>query len=159
MIKHTKIIMSLLIGLLIFGAGLSYAADKDISKTKIKISDPKSWKLPKQNSLTAKVSPEVELKTTMGISKIVGKSVSVVGKISDTPWQHLIGYFPGYSRDYYFDVGKDQIVIYSKTAIDCTGKVKVYGKVVEVKGKSKDPRKDEVYREYHITVDKAECIK
>jgi hypothetical protein len=91
------------------------------------------------------------------LSDYENQEVSITGKISSIPWQHLIGSFKGYSRDYYFDVGDDQIVIYSKEEINCTSGLTVYGTVTKVAGHSKDERVNVVYTEYHILVDRWEA--
>jgi hypothetical protein len=88
------------------------------------------------------------------LKKFARKKVVVEGTISEMPWQHLIGYIENYNKIYYFDINNDQIVIYSKDQISCTGKIKVYGTVVKIDGESKRPGSNEAYTEYHILVDK-----
>jgi len=91
------------------------------------------------------------------LQEYVDKKVKVTGRISDMPWQHLIGNFEKYSEIYYFDIKEDQIVIYSKMAILCSSSLTIYGTVVKVTGKSKRPGSNEEYTEYHILVDRWEC--
>jgi hypothetical protein len=88
----------------------------------------------------------------------VDKKVCLQGRVSQTPWQHMIASLEGYPYDEYFDVGDYQIVIYLKSRIDCPGPVRVYGRVVMVEGAGKRPQPgDEPYREYHLAVDTWEC--
>ncbi len=89
-----------------------------------------------------------------------GKKVELTGRISDTPWQHLMGNPWGFGESYYFDVGDFQIVIYSKTPVSCTGDVKVRGTVIKVQGppKREGGKVDETYVEYHLAVDEWDCV-
>ncbi|NMC07157.1 MAG: hypothetical protein GYA24_18215 [Candidatus Lokiarchaeota archaeon] len=92
----------------------------------------------------------------MDLKSQVGKQVTIKGKISNVPWQHIIGSFQGYGLQEYFDLeDKSQIVIYLKAAIPERGMISVTGKLVEVKGGSKRPgaAKSEPFSEYHVTVD------
>jgi hypothetical protein len=94
------------------------------------------------------------------LHSMVGTKVCVTGNLSDIPWQHLVGNFKNYPHSYYFDVQKYQIMIYTKTPCDCTGPLKVFGTVVTVEGMSKHPaNKEDTFKEYHITVDRWECVK
>ncbi len=90
----------------------------------------------------------------------IGKEITLRGRISRIPWQHLIGMFDGYPMNDYFDIeGGSQIVIYFKESITCTGPVEVRGTVVEVGGGSKRPGKaDATYKELHLLVDSWKCI-
>ncbi len=95
------------------------------------------------------------------LSENVGNKISIVGIISNTPWQHLIDYNEEYSNIGYLDLEDgSQIVIYSKKNIKCEKKVRIKGKVIEVSGKSKRPgdTSEEVYREYQIIVEDWECF-
>ncbi|QEE15193.2 hypothetical protein DSAG12_01017 [Promethearchaeum syntrophicum] len=55
----------------------------------------------------------------MHLKEKIGQEVSVVGKISDIMWQHMISYEPDYQEILYFDPknGDAQIVLYAKTQI------------------------------------------
>jgi hypothetical protein len=88
-----------------------------------------------------------------------GKKVELTGRISDTPWQHLIGNPFGYGESYYFDVKDFQIVIYARTPITCPGEITVRGKVIKVQGppKREGGKVDETYVEYHLIVDEWSC--
>jgi hypothetical protein len=89
----------------------------------------------------------------------IGKTVELTGRISHTPWQHLMGNPFGFGETYYFDVGDFQIVIYSKVPIDCAGEVKIRGTVLKIQGppKSAGSKVDETYVEYHLAVDEWTC--
>lgn len=104
----------------------------------------------------------ISVKNASDLQKYVGKKVVIEGKISDVPWQHIMLSSSDYPVSSYFDIGKSQIVIYSKEMIGTTKKIKVKGTVVKVSGKSKNPKyakSKETYCEYHILVDKVEPVK
>jgi hypothetical protein len=94
-----------------------------------------------------------------GISKLDGKYVCVEGMISGIPWQHLIASVPFHPVAEYFDVSRDQVVIYVKDKIDNASKLRVYGRVFKVQGSSKRPGKtDQEYSEYSIVVDRYDVL-
>jgi hypothetical protein len=98
----------------------------------------------------------------MDLSKQVDKQVTIKGKISNVPWQHMIASVKGYNQSEYFDLeDKTQIVIYLKSPIPERGLISVTGKVIGVKGGSKKPgaAKSEPYVEYHIAVDSWKPVK
>ncbi len=91
----------------------------------------------------------------------VGKKIAIKGKISDIPWQHMIKDVENHNHIYYFDLEDgDQIVIYSKTELNCAESLLITGEVIEVRGKTKRPGKidDVTYIEYHIVIDDWECL-
>jgi hypothetical protein len=93
-----------------------------------------------------------------------GDTVTVRGKISTIMWQHMVQPVPG-KKHGYFDVDgeKTQIVVYWEKAPTCTHFIEVTGKVVELRGSSKRPGKqqeskvDESYSERHIDVESTRC--
>ena len=89
------------------------------------------------------------------LKESVDKEITIIGKISEIPWQHLVGSFKDYPYSEYFDLEDGfQIIIYSKTKITAKGTIKVKGKTVEVIGRSKRPREEEEkYVEYHLLVE------
>nr|MDO8111334.1 hypothetical protein [Candidatus Sigynarchaeota archaeon] len=92
----------------------------------------------------------------MDLSKFVDKKTTLIGKISDVPWQHMIASVKTHPNIYYFDLeDKNQIVIYARTTIAHAGKISITGKIIAVKGGSKRPgaAKSEPYTEYHMLVD------
>lgn len=96
----------------------------------------------------------------MHLKDYLGKKITIEGRISDIPWQHLIMSVPTHKHIYYFDLLDGyQIVIYAKEVIDCSENLIVEGEVIEVRGPSKRPSKiDDInYVEYHILVDKWDC--
>ena len=54
-------------------------------------------------------------------------------------------------------MGEDQLVVYSKEKINCSGLIRIEGLVIQIEGESKRPGSDEVYREIQIMVDGWEC--
>ncbi len=89
-----------------------------------------------------------------------GDTVEIVGQISNTPWQHLVGMHEAYPYFYYIDIeGGGQIVVYSADEIECSGEIKLSGTVIEAGGKTKRPGSDEEYRELQLLVERFECLK
>ncbi len=95
--------------------------------------------------------------TTMAGAK-PGAAITLRGRVSSTPWQHLMTGVPG-KADAYFDLGggSEQTVVYWKDPPKCSGDVEVTGKVLEVKGASKGSKADEV-REPQVDVESARCV-
>jgi hypothetical protein len=90
---------------------------------------------------------------------VKGADVDLTGEISDTPWQHMIDIPKKYPYADYFDLDDgDQLVIYTKLPVDCTGEMRLNGKIIEIKGTSKRPGSDEKYTEPQILVDEFECL-
>lgn len=88
-----------------------------------------------------------------------GDTVEVIGKISDMPWQHLVGMHEAFPYFYYIDIeGGGQIVAYSAEEIACRGEINLRGKVIEAGGSSKRPGSDEEYRELQLLVQSFECL-
>ena len=88
-----------------------------------------------------------------------GDTVEIVGRISKTPWQHLVGMHEAYPYFYYIDIEDGgQIVVYSAEEISCSGQIKLSGEVIEAGGSSKRPGSDEEYRELQLIVRSFECI-
>jgi hypothetical protein len=102
----------------------------------------------------AKIGPQDDLGAK------VGQKVVIEGRLSKTPWQHMIRWPEGYGEIAYFDfeLGR-QTVLYAKAPVDCPGFLMVWGTVVEVRGESKRPGSDAPAVEYHILVEKIECAK
>ncbi len=91
----------------------------------------------------------------------VDENITLLGNISKIPWQHLIQFFDDRPNINYFDLDNgEQIVIYSREPITCTGSMKISGKVILTTGGSKRPQKiqTETYEEYQLLVDTWECI-
>ena len=61
----------------------------------------------------------------MQLKEKIDQEVSIVGKISDIMWQHMIAYEPDYPEILYFDPkdGGAQIVLYAKTQIENKPKI------------------------------------
>ncbi|MHA2357864.1 MAG: hypothetical protein ACXABK_03745 [Candidatus Heimdallarchaeaceae archaeon] len=89
----------------------------------------------------------------------VGKDIVLIGKISDTLWQHLIEFSKDYKNIYYLDYESgEQLVFYTKTLIECNEKIKIKGKVIRVVGKSKRPGSNATFMEFQIVADSWECL-
>ena len=94
---------------------------------------------------------------------IPGKAVVVRGRVSDTPWQHLMGHVEG-KQAVYFDLEDGgQTVVYVAIPIECPGAVQVEGEVLEVRGAAKRPggpetKVDDSYAERHIDVRDHRCL-
>jgi len=93
-----------------------------------------------------------------------GAPISLRGRISERPWQHLIDLIPGKTAAYFdLEGGKEQTVVYWVAAPTCPGDVIVEGTVHEVRGGSKRPGGDGAtkapadYRELHVDVDSVRC--
>jgi hypothetical protein len=84
--------------------------------------------------------------------------ITLTGRISQTPWQHMINIPSSHPFADYMDFDDDQMVVYSKEPIDCPGEVRVEGKYIEIEGTSKRPGSEEVYTELQILVDEFECV-
>ncbi|MHA1675530.1 MAG: hypothetical protein ACTSYI_18105 [Promethearchaeota archaeon] len=81
----------------------------------------------------------------MFLRENIGRNMSIVGKISDIMWQHMISHEPIYPEILYFDPrnGDNQIVLYAKSKIENKPNkfLKVYGIVKEIKGTSQKGQK------------------
>jgi len=101
----------------------------------------------------------VRLSSAQALSQYDGRKVEIAGRVSRTPWQHMIGNPAGFPYSEYFDVGNYQIVVYSKTPLDCPGAIIVRGTVIKLQGSSKRPgtKADESFIEYHLAADAWEC--
>jgi hypothetical protein len=88
----------------------------------------------------------------------------VRGRVSKTPWQHMITGVPGKTSAYFdLDGGKGQTVVYWKNAPACAGDIEVTGTVLEVRGASKRPgeresKADESVRELQLDVTSTRCL-
>jgi hypothetical protein len=90
----------------------------------------------------------------------VGKEVTLRGQISDLPWQHLMSPPAGTKYDYYFNIDKSQIVLYTVEEFSCGTTLEVKGTVLEVAGATKRSSKasDPLYKEYHLSVSSWKCL-
>jgi hypothetical protein len=87
-----------------------------------------------------------------------GKHIVVEGTVAKEIWQHMMAPTRTHPHETYFDIGKQQVVIYSRDAIACTGTVRVEGTAVKIEGSSKNPRRKETCTEYHIMADAWKCL-
>ena len=88
-----------------------------------------------------------------------GKTIKIIGMISNVMWQHIQTYIDTHPNDYFFDLEDGyQVIIYSKDPISCSEKVEIRGKVIKVEGISYPDSKASGHSEYHIKVDTWKCI-
>lgn len=99
------------------------------------------------------------VKNAEDLKNFVGKKVVVEGMISTIPWQHLVNPPLTHPVEYYFDVGKFQILIYAKKKFSCGKTLRVSGTVIELHGAGKGSKADETFKEYHVVVDSWKCLK
>ena len=85
------------------------------------------------------------------------KTITIEGKVSSTPWQHLIGVFEEFPYSEYFDLdNQEQIVIYTKKQIlKRNVRLKLTGTIIKLTGRSKRPGSQDTtaYYEYQMLVD------
>ena len=98
----------------------------------------------------------IEVKDLGNLEELEDKKIKVKGSISDLPWQHLIHQPETHPVINYFDVGRLQIVIYSKEEISYKGLINVFGTIIKIVGKSKRPEIVKRHWEYQMIVDKWE---
>jgi hypothetical protein len=104
------------------------------------------------------------LSENVDLKKFVGKNITVIGKCSSIPWQHLMAPSKEFPIENYFDLyNQEQIVVYSKQKLPENVSVKITGIVFEVRGGSKNPNEltkiDDSFVEYHINAEKWNRIK
>ncbi|MHA1913693.1 MAG: hypothetical protein ACW986_04080 [Promethearchaeota archaeon] len=91
----------------------------------------------------------------------LGKKAKIIGEIAKDIWQHLTEYIDSHPYMYYFNL-KDghQIVIYTKEDISCKNRLEIYGEVIKVEGKHKNPRSKihDKFLEYQLIVENWECL-
>lgn len=98
------------------------------------------------------------------LGRHIGEDVTLVGRVSREPWQHLIGDVPGKQAVYFDPRDGGQIVVYVADPITCQGEVQVGGRVLEVRGGSKRPPRpgdtkvDETYAELQLDVSAWRCL-
>lgn len=88
----------------------------------------------------------------------VGARVTIRGRLSDTPWQHMIGNVPGKQPAYLDLDDKHQTVIYWAKPLACRGMLELTGTVIEVRGPEKRPRPGHEVVERHLDVITARCV-
>lgn len=89
-----------------------------------------------------------------------GQSITLRGKVSTSPWQHLMSGVPD-KQEAYLDLqgGKEQTIVYWKEPPACAGEVVVTGKVIAVRGQSKGPKGEESnVEELHVDVATVRCM-
>lgn len=114
---------------------------------------------------TAQAIGRVPATTTMR-GAIAGADITLRGRASRIPWQHLTSSVAG-KRLEYFDLrgGKEQTIVYWSAAPICTGEVEVMGKVLLVRGASKrggpgqlESKAGDDRSELHVDVESSQCL-
>jgi hypothetical protein len=92
------------------------------------------------------------------LSARVGERVVLAGRVSQTPWQHMIrGDLKKQSA--YIDLERGgQIVAYAEGSISCPGTVVLTGTVLLTEGSSKRPGSKEVGSEVQLDVESWQCL-
>ena len=89
-----------------------------------------------------------------------GQSITLRGKVSTSPWQHLMSGVPD-KQEAYLDLqgGKEQTIVYWKEPPACAGEVVITGKVIAVRGQSKGPKGEESnIEELQVDVATVRCM-
>lgn len=110
--------------------------------------------------LAAPAAAAEPLTSLAEMARHLGAEVDLRGRVSATPWQHLMNPPPGHGEQVYFDLSDGQTVVYARTTIPCRGGAVVRGTVMMVGGGpkrlgSKIP--DEAYREVHLVATGWRC--
>ena len=87
-----------------------------------------------------------------------GQSITLRGRVSTSPNQHLMSGVQD-KQEAYFDLsGGEQTVIYLKDPPACSGEIVVTGKVIAVRGQAKGGKGDEhAIEELHVDVATTRC--
>jgi hypothetical protein len=86
-----------------------------------------------------------------------GSSVTLYGRVSQSPMQS-IGFAPPGKVMEYFDYGDRQVVVYwTKTPL-CSGEIEIVGVVKLEQGTTKRPGSTEPYSERVVDVETARCL-
>jgi hypothetical protein len=92
------------------------------------------------------------------LSDQIGQAVVLEGKVSQTPWQHMIQDLPKKVITYFDLDGGNQIVVYTTEEIPCPGRVRLEGRVILTEGNSKRPGSKERYSEVQLDVARWSCL-
>lgn len=82
-----------------------------------------------------------------------GDRVTVVGKVSQVPWQHMVDVRPGKTAEYFDLPGGGQIVVYVAGNLPPGKKLELSGRVLVLEGTSKRPGSKEVATERQLDVE------
>lgn len=88
-----------------------------------------------------------------------GETVTVRGRITDKPWQHMMIGVEGKVHELLdLDDGERQIVVYWTAPPVCSGWIEVTGVVIEAKGPLKRPKPGKEYRALQLDVTAQRCV-
>jgi len=93
--------------------------------------------------------------TTMAGAK-AGDTITLRGRVSEEPAQHLMTGVAGKAEAYFDLAGKEQIIVYWTAPPNCAKDVIVTGKVIEQHGESRT-KAGERYTELQVDVDSVRC--
>jgi hypothetical protein len=113
---------------------------------------------PQPASAPASVAASTTGSTAVKLSENIGKEVTLTGRISKIPWQHMMGGVPGKSSQYFDLEDGNQIVIYITGELKCPDRIELTGVVVEVSGPGKGSKAEETYREWQLDVSRWRCL-
>lgn len=86
-----------------------------------------------------------------------GEQLVMVGRVSQTPWQHMIQTIPGKTA-YYVDLAVGgQVVAYASGNMECKGQILLWAKVVLAEGTSKRPGDTKSFTEAQLDVNRWAC--
>jgi hypothetical protein len=93
-----------------------------------------------------------------------GTRVTLRGRVSNKPWQHMMTTIPGKSPEYFDLDDTHQTVIYWATPPTCAGAIEITGTVIEATGPAKRHPSDDdagapkTFTERSVDVDSARCV-
>lgn len=103
------------------------------------------------------VAREVVITTWPALNAAQGKAVVVEGTVSAVPYQHMMPGAPDARHDIYLDLDGDaQVVVISRSPIECKKRVRIEGTVYEVSGAGKGG--GDTYREPYVRAEKWSCL-
>lgn len=109
-------------------------------------------------SLIACVKETKMEKPRQNLSEYLGFKISLTGRVSEMPWQHLIRIEPDFPHVLYLDWEGGQTVVYCRELPECGGPIMVTGTVILSEGSSKKPGSVDKYAEYQLLADRVECL-
>ena len=88
-----------------------------------------------------------------------GKTIKLIGRVSNVQWQHIIKAPVSHPNTTLLDNLDIQTVVYSAKPIKCTGKIAIKGTVTAIEGLDKGGAERKLFKEYHLLAQKWKCLK
>jgi len=91
----------------------------------------------------------------------LGKTIKITGRVAKALWQHQTSRVNSHSIENYIDLeDRLQIVVYTKTPINCKNEVEIKGKIIKVESDFGNPnvKISDEYFEYQLIADSWKCI-